>query len=204
MDDLAKALGDISRIRRQVAGATEFRGYGPATLLSTGVLAAIAAAIQGTWLSDPVNHFSQYLGLWTATAVVCAGLTGAQMFTRSRRMHSSLSNEMIRMAAEQFLPSAVAGALVTVVITPSAPGSVWMLPGIWQVIFSLGILASCRFLPRWILAPGAWYMLTGLGCLALGDSRALSPWAMGIPFAVGQSLVAAVLFLRPAEDQDEG
>jgi hypothetical protein len=194
MDELAKALGDIDSIRRQVAGATEFRGYGPATLLSTGVLAAIAAVMQAAWLSDPPNHFPRYLGIWIAAATASACLTGAQMFARSRRMHSFLSNEMIRMAVEQFLPSAVAGALTTVVIARSAPNSTWMLPGIWQIIFSLGILASCRFLPRWIVLPGAWYMLTGLLCLAFGDSRALSPWAMGIPFAVGQGLVASVLF----------
>jgi hypothetical protein len=36
MNDLNKALGDISSIRRQVAHATEFRGYGPATLVGTG------------------------------------------------------------------------------------------------------------------------------------------------------------------------
>jgi len=203
MDDLAKALGDIGRIRRQVAAATEFRGYGPATLLSTGVLAGIAAALQATWVSDPINHLPQYLSVWIATAVACACLTGTQMFTRSRRMHSSLSNEMIRMAVEQFLPSAVAGALVTVVVVRSAPASAWMLPGIWQVIFSLGILASCRFLPRWMVAPGAWYMLTGLTCLALGDSRALSPWAMGMPFVAGQAMIAAVLFFGAQEDRNE-
>ena len=39
MDDLNKALGDISRIRRQVARSTEFHGYGPATLAATGALA---------------------------------------------------------------------------------------------------------------------------------------------------------------------
>ena len=43
MDDLNKALGDISNIRRQVARATEFRGYGPATLAATGALAILAA-----------------------------------------------------------------------------------------------------------------------------------------------------------------
>lgn len=39
MNDLNKALGDISSIRRQVAHSTEFRGYGPATLAGTGILA---------------------------------------------------------------------------------------------------------------------------------------------------------------------
>ena len=47
MNDLNKALGDISSIRRQVAHTTEFRGYGPATLAGTGALAFAAAWMRG-------------------------------------------------------------------------------------------------------------------------------------------------------------
>ena len=61
----------------------------------------------------------------------------------------------------------------------------------------------CRFLPRPMVAVGAWYLLTGLICLSLGDARALSPWAMGIPFGVGQLLVAAVLLFTTQEGVDE-
>jgi hypothetical protein len=46
-------------------------------------------------------------------------------------------------------------------------------------------------------------LLTGLGCLALAGDRALSPWAMGLPFGVGQLLVAMVLLLNRSEDGDE-
>jgi hypothetical protein len=74
-----------------------------------------------------------------------------------------------------------------------------MLPGLWQVIFSLGVFASCRFLPRPVAAAGAWYLLTGLFCLSLGDARALSPWAMGVPYAVGQLLVAGILLVTSTE-----
>src|ERR1035441_4933563 len=35
MNDLNRALGDISSIRRQMARSTEFHGYGPATLAGT-------------------------------------------------------------------------------------------------------------------------------------------------------------------------
>jgi hypothetical protein len=45
--------------------------------------------------------------------------------------------------------------------------------------------------------------LTGMVCIALGGERALSPWAMGIPYGVGQLLVAGVLFLKMREDADE-
>ena len=203
MDDLHKALGDISSIRRQMARTTEFRGYGPATLASTGGLAVLAAGVQAVWARDPANRISAYLSIWAVTAVVSAALTGIQMYTRARRMHSALSDEMIHMAVEQFTPSLAAGALITVILAHGAAAMFWILPGIWQVIFSLGVFSSCRFLPRPMIAAGVWYLLTGLACIALGDARALSPWAMAIPFGVGQLLVAAVLLWAKLEDGDE-
>ena len=72
----------------------------------------------------------------------------------------------------------------------------------WQVIFSLGVFSSCRFLPRPMIAAGLWYLLTGLACIALGDSRALSPWTMGIVYGAGQLLVAGILYLREGEDEE--
>jgi hypothetical protein len=204
MNDLYKALGDISSIRRQMASTTEFRGYGPATLATTGLFAILAAVAQALWLPDPAHHISAYLGVWVSTAVLSAALTGVQMYKRARRIHSGLSNEMLRMAVEQFLPSAVAGLLVTIVLLRYAPFTTWMLPGVWQVIFSLGIFSSCRFLPRPMIAPGAWYLLTGLSCLAMGGNRALSPWTMGIAYGAGQLLVAAILlFSTSPENEDE-
>ncbi|MBT9333377.1 hypothetical protein [Paracidobacterium acidisoli] len=203
MNDLYKALDDISSIRRQMASTTVFRGYGPATLAATGVFAALAAGVQAIWLPDPGNHISIYLSIWITTAVASAALTGVQMYTRTRRIHSGLSNEMLRMAVVQFLPSAGAGLLVTIVFLRYVPFAVWMLPGLWQVIFSLGVFSSCRFLPKPMIAAGAWYLLTGLSCFAAGGSRALSPWTMGIAYGVGQLLVAAILFFHAEENLDE-
>jgi hypothetical protein len=203
MNDLNKALGDISSIRRQMARSTEFRGYGPATLAATGALALAAAAAQTLFLTDPANHIAAYLTIWISTAALSATVIGAQMYTRTRRIHSGMADEMIRMAVEQFLPSVGAGGLVTLVLVHYVPTALWMLPGIWQVIFSLGVFSSCRFLPRPMAAAGAWYLLTGLACIALADNRALSPWAMGIPYGAGQMLVAGILFFTAKEDSDE-
>jgi hypothetical protein len=202
MHDLHKALGDIENIRRQVARSTEFRGYGPATVAGTAAMAVVAATLQWKLLPNPAEHVAQYLILWFTTAALAASMAGAQMYTRSRRLHSGMSDEMIQMTVEQFLPSVGASLLLTFVLERYVPGSVWILPGMWQIVFSLGIFASCRFLPRAMLAAGAWYLLTGLVCIALGDARALSPWAMGIPFAAGQLIVTGVLYFA-AEGGDE-
>jgi hypothetical protein len=203
MNDLNKALSDINSIRRQVAHSTEFRGYGPATLATTGVLAVAAAAAQARWLPDPANHIAAYLRIWIWTAALSAALIGTQTYTRTRRIHSGMADEMIRTAVAQFLPSVGAGSLLTIVIVRSVPGTLWMLPGLWQIIYSLGVFSSCRFLPRPVAAAGAWYLLTGLASIALGDTRALSPWVMGIAYGAGQLLVAGILFFNAKESRDE-
>ena len=203
MNDLYKALSDISSMRRLMANTTEFRGYGPATLAATGVFAMLAAVAQARWVADPARHISAYLSIWIATAVLSAVLTGMQMYTRTRRLHSGLSNEMLRLAVEQFLPAVGAGLLLTIVFLRYVPSAVWMLPGLWQVIFSLGVFSSCRFLPRPMIAAAAWFLLTGVSSLAMGGPRALSPWVMGISFGAGQLLVAAVLQFSTPEGGDE-
>jgi hypothetical protein len=203
MTNLNKALGDISSIRRQVARSTEFRGYGPATLAATGGIAVLAAGVQAVWLPNPASRIPVYLAIWISTAIISAALIAVQTVTRSHRMHSGLADEMIRMAVEQFLPAAGAGALLTIVLVGSVPAAVWMLPGLWQITFSLGVFSSCRFLPRPMAVAGAWYLLTGLTCIALADDRALSPWAMGVSYGVGQLLVAGILFFAAQEGSDE-
>jgi hypothetical protein len=203
MNDLNRALGDISSIRRQMARSTEFRGYGPATLAATGLIAVLAAGVQAALLQDPAAHISTYLSIWICTASLSAALTGIQMYTRTRRMHSGMSQEMMHMAVEQFLPAVGAGLLTTLVLVRYVPAALWMIPGIWQIIFSLGVFSSCRFLPRPMLAAGAWYLLTGLVCISLGSNRALSPWTMGISYGAGQLLVAAILLFSAHEGTDE-
>jgi hypothetical protein len=203
MSELHKALGDISSIRRQMAHSTQFRGYGPATLASTGAIALLAALWQSIWLPDPAAHVTAYLAVWISTAVLSVGLTGVQMYTRTRRMHSGLSDEMLGMAVEQFLPAVVAGILITIVLVRFVPAVFWMLPGLWQVVFSLGIFSSCRFLPRPMIAAGGWYLLAGLVSVSLGDGRALSPWTMGLAFGAGQLLVAFILLVATPENVDE-
>ena len=194
--DLHRALADIAEIRGQMARGTVFHGYGPAALAATGGLAALAGLVQAAVIEEPASTIGAYLALWIGTAILSVAIVGTEAIRRSRRVHSGLADDMIQAAAEQFLPAAAAGALLTFVILRFAPEALWMLPGLWQVVFSLGVFASCRSLPRAMLAIAVWYLATGLACLALArGAHAFSPWAMGVPFGCGQ-LIAAVLLRR--------
>ena len=46
MKELQQALSEIQSIRTQVARGTEFRGYGPASIAVSGLLALLVAAAQ--------------------------------------------------------------------------------------------------------------------------------------------------------------
>jgi hypothetical protein len=194
MTDLTQALAEISEIRAQVARGTQFRGYGPASTAVSGTLALFVAAAQVLWMKEGGRDVLPFLAVWVATAAVSVALATFETVVRSRRVHSGLAVEMIQSAVEQFLPAAIVGLLLTGVMLLAAPKELWMLPGLWELIFSLGVFASCRFLPRQMFAVGLWYLVCGLACLMIASGpRTLSPWEMGIPFGVGQLLVAAVL-----------
>ena len=192
MSDLHQALVDIRSIRRQVAETTEFRGYGPLTLTATAVVALGAGVAQARWVPEPASQPEAYVGLWLTTAVVCAALIATQMLTRARRLHTGMADEMVRRSVLQFLPAGVAGAALPFALLHGGPGMLPLLPGLWQLLFSLGVFASCRCLPRAMLAVGGWFLVTGLGCVWMGDGRALRPATMAGVYAVGMALVAAI------------
>ncbi len=201
--ELRDALTQISEIRQQMARTEVFRGYRAGPVAFSGVLALLAAMAQRILLRDPSRQMHAYLSLWIGTAVVSVAATGTAMAIRSWRNGSTLGREITWLAVEQFLPSLAAGAMLTVVLVRSAPEGLWMLPGLWQMFFSLGLFASCRLLPRATFGVALFYLVAGLMTLALarGDA-AFSPWAMGLPFGLGQFLAAAVLY-RTLECRDE-
>lgn len=195
MNELDDALADISAIRSQIARSSLFHGYGPATVAGTGLLAIAAASLQAALLDAPASELASYLALWIGTALLGAAITGAEMIVRARRIHGDLASDMLAAAVEQFLPALAVGGLLTFVLVTQAAETAWMLPGLWQVVFALGVFASGRFLPRSIFWVGGWYLLSGLSALMLARGEyALSPAAMGVGFGVGQLLTAALLY----------
>lgn len=203
MKDLERALADITAIRNQMARGTQFRGYGPVTVAATGLLALLAAVLQALAVPEPLAAPLTYLALWIGMAVLAVILATAEMVARARRVHGGLADEMLYQAAEQYIPAGVAGTLTTVVVYRYAPQSLALLPGLWQIFFSLGVFASCRSLPRGMFAVGTWYLAAGLGALALSGVAPLAPLVMAVPFGIGQLLMAFVLYRATGAQHDE-
>ncbi len=199
--ELREALTQISEIRLQLARTEVFRGYRAMPVAFTGAVALIAAIVQSATISEPSLEIGSYLTLWIGAAIVSALAACVEMLMRARDAALPLRRVQTWLAYEQFLPCVAAGGLVTVVLIRVSPENVWMLPGLWQIFYSLGIFASCRLLPRPTFWVAVFYLGTGLAVLSLGQGEsALSPWMMGLPFGFGQSLAAAVLYFTLERD----
>jgi len=193
MRDLDRALLDINFVREHIARTTQFKGYGPLTLAATGFFALGVAALEAQLPARYQGRALQFIAVWSATAAVAVILIGIEAIVRSRKLHVGMAVEMLQAAIEQFLPAVTAGVLIAFALARWSPSSLRMLPGLWQIVFSLAVFSTARILPKVVFIVGIWYLGCGLACLAMGQSDPLSPWSMGIPFGVGQLLVACIL-----------
>jgi hypothetical protein len=101
---------------------------------------------------------------------------------------------MIYAAIEQLIPVGVAGALLTVVLVRFAPETLWMLLGFGRscsargvrILSTLakGVVRGRRLVSR-VGSP-----LSGVAA----NGEFWSPWAMGVPFGVGQLIMAGILY----------
>jgi hypothetical protein len=203
--DLQEALTQISEIRQHVARSETFRGYRAAPVAFSGVVACLAAAFQYTLIPQPADNLPVYLGLWIGAALLSIVVTGFTMYLYCKQSNSSLTRTNMRLAVGLFLPNVVAGGLVTIALYQQAPQCLWMLPGLWSTFFSLGIFASYRLLPKATFWVAVYYLIAGVLCLVWAkDDFAFSPWAMAVPFGVGQFLSAGILYWtleRKADDE---
>lgn len=193
MNDVEAALNDIARIREQLAASTRFQGFAPPIVAVTGGMALVLAAWQSA-----AGEYSLFA--WVVLAVVSAMLIGTEAIVRARKLHRAMADRLLSTTLQRFMPTAMAGAILGLVILTKAPEFAIFLPGIWQLLMGIGIFAVQGNLPRGIVLAAAFYFVCGTVCLAVANDAAVSmPWLMGLPFGIGQVLVAILLHLGSRE-----
>jgi hypothetical protein len=193
--NLDDALDQIAAIRSQMAASAVFRGYRCTSTLFSALIAVATAVVQQLWIPDAANHVEAYLELWFSAGGLCFLIVAVGVFLRYRRSDSPLDRALCFTAARQFLPCLIAGGLITYVLADSAWQSMWIVPGLWSILFGMGILASRPLLPTGTTLVGAFYLLCGLASIEWSHHvQAFSPWVMAIPFGAGQSLAAGILY----------
>ena len=193
MTDLDSALQHVARIRDQLAASTRFQGFAPAIVAVTGGL-AFALAVYQSVSGEPADDPRLALVQWIALAVICTALIGTEAVIRARRFHRAMADTMVTTTLRRFLPAGAAGAIIGIVVMVRAPEQAWVLPVLWQLLIAVGTCASLVNLPRQMAWAAAWYFLAGAASLLwMSAASAFSPWSMGLPFGIGQLLVALLL-----------
>jgi hypothetical protein len=202
--ELRDALFQITEIRRQMAQGEIFRGYRSLTVGAVGLMGVGAAIAQPHLVPSPARDLEAYLALWIGVAALALLLVAAGLWRRVRTTDSPLVRESTLLAADRFLPCVGVGGLMTLAIYRGAPDAGWMLPGLWSLVFSLGVFASYRQLPRPVFGIGVYFAVCGCASLLWGNGpRDFSPWQMGVSFGGGLLLGAAILYWT-LERTDDG
>ena len=197
--DLSRALGQLADIHQQIAKGEIYRGYRSVPIAASGLIGFGAAWTQapGLGVNDPVG----FVLYWTAIAG-CAALVGTSEIIFNYVVRDDRADRRrTRQVVGQFLPSVLAGAIITASLVHLSAALVPLLPGLWAICFGLGIFASRPYLPRasgWV---ALFYYVAGIALLWVARGpEPLRAWWVGGTFGTGQLLAAFVLFWNLERD----
>lgn len=198
--EMHEALRHIDAIQDHLARAEVYRGFRVGGVATAGAIGLIAAALQ-PWIVDPGDGVA-FVRYWLAVAIASGAVGGGAAVWAYVRREDEYSRRRTRQVFAQFAPCLAAGALVTVAL-PRFQGDA-LLPGLWALIFGLGIFAVRPHLPRAIGWVGLYYLAAGAFLLLRGGEP--TGWDVGGVFGVGHlgsALVLHVNMERPCDEQTE-
>lgn len=189
--EIRRALSQISEIHAHLSKSEVYGGFRSLPVGLSGLLALAAAALQlRLWPADPLRHFALY---WTAVALLCCALSGAGIAHSYFVRYSERERRTTRRVVGQILPALAAGCLLSVAFHFTRL-PVGLLPGLWAILFGLGVFAARPYLPHMIGWVGLYYVLAGVRVLFLFEHPAALVWSMGWLFGLGQLASAMVLY----------
>jgi len=153
-----RAFKDLSFIRDTMARAgavTSVPGWGGVGMGLTALIAAWIAARQGS--------YAEWLLVWLGEAVVALGLGGMTMVRKAELSRTPLLTGAGRFFIRAFVPSILAGALLTVFFYQA--GLVPRLPGIWLLLYGTAVTTAGSHSIRVVPLLGMSFILLGAAAL---------------------------------------
>ncbi len=194
MTQVGRALEQIEAIHEHLARGEVYRGWRSAPVAMSGLAGLAAAAWQSASAQfvEPVS-FTVY---WLAVGVLALALGCAEIVWHYITHASLTERRRSRCVVSQFLPSLVAGLVITIPLVRLDVSLAALLPGLWAILFGVGVFAARPYLPTASALVACYYWAAGLLLLWRADGLAsLSPWTVGGVFGAGQLLAAVVLYV---------
>lgn len=188
-----QALADVRQIQTVLAKTERFRLLRATTVGTTACLAIVGASLQAWFVGNPAEAPFRYAVYWSVIAAV--GACCAIMATAWRYWvrPTSWDRELWFEASRSFVPALAVGGLLTGVIVWRYQEMAGALPGIWSLLFGLGVWSAARLFPRTMSGVAAYYFLAGTLALMSAEKGLYSPLWMAVAFGGGQLIMCGVL-----------
>src|SRR5262249_49757364 len=128
------ALRQIEAIHDRLDQDEAYRGFQVRSVALAGLLGLIAGVVRDWWLSD-----FDFVLFWVVTAIVCGSISAGSAFASLFARHDPSSRRKTVRLLCQFLPSILSGIVVTAIFDRADLTA--YLPGLWSLLFGLGLLA---------------------------------------------------------------
>ena len=203
MTDVTRALEQLDEIHTRIARTAVYRGWRSAPVALSGLAGIIAAALQRTIQGeDAASEPRTWVLYWLAVALVALAIGCGGIVRPYVREESLTEQRRTQQVFAQFLPSLAAAACITVGLLRVNPALASCLPGLWSLLFGVGIFSARPHLPTAAAIVSAYYAIAGvamlwtLGTSALPGTGIASgfSWAVGGVFGAGQLIAAAALY----------
>jgi hypothetical protein len=180
------ALDQLRYIRETMEGAASFTavpGFGGIAMGATALFAALVAAQQPTQ--------TRWLATWLIEGGAALVIGLYSMIRKSRSVQERLLSRSGRKFTLGLFPPMFAAALLTAVLYPA--GLFDLLPGVWLLLYGVGVAAGGAFSVRIVPLMGACFM--ALGAAALFLPPACGNWLLAAGFG-GLHTVFGILIAR--------
>jgi hypothetical protein len=183
----AHAVDDLRFIRETMENAASFTavpGWGGVAMGVTAVATACVAphpSSAGAWLIT-----------WLAAALVAFALGALSIYSKARRVGTPVLTRPGRKFVLSLFPPLLAGAVISGAIY--AAGQIHLLPGIWLLLYGIGVISAGTFSVRIVPAMGLCFMLAGV--VAVFCPAAWANAVMAAGFGVPHILFGTVIARR--------
>ena len=158
-------MDDLKFIRQTMEAAATFTAVS-----GWGTVCIGATALVATGLSVLTESVPRWVFIWLCEAVLSVGISVFAMARKARAANIPLWSEPARKMVFSFAPPLAVGALVTLVCYERA--LIPLLPGLWMLLYGVGVIAAGTFSVRIVPVMGLAFMLLGTFTLF-----APLPWA---------------------------
>jgi hypothetical protein len=182
----AHAMDHLRYIRETMEGAAGFTavpGFGGIAMGATALFAALVAAGQPTT--------GRWLAVWLAEGALALAIGVFSLARKARSVQIPLLSRPGRKFALGLFPPMLAAALLTLVLYRA--GLPALLPGVWLLMYGVGVVAGGAFSVRVVPAMGLCFV--GLGAVALFSPIGWGNWLLAAGFG-GLHTVFGIVIAR--------